>query len=145
MNQRQLVQTERTLTVSIGVTAKIASLMPAPRPHNRRIAGDKLPFSSTARALKYSKAPKLKMTSYCVKKSVQRKHTVLQTLEWSHTRAQRGLCKGLVHPSPQPSSSRSQLVLCRSVSPSVNTPNTLTCSAVELISHRAAVVFSRTL
>lgn len=48
-----------TLTVSIGVTAKMASQIPAPSPQNILLSADKLPRSSTARFLNVSKAPNL--------------------------------------------------------------------------------------
>lgn len=48
-----------TLTVSIGVTANMASVTPAPRPHRSRLPGDRLPFSSTLCFFNCSKAPNL--------------------------------------------------------------------------------------
>lgn len=48
-----------TLTVSIGVTAKMASLIPAPKPHSIRLIGDRFPFSSTFRFFSSSKVPNL--------------------------------------------------------------------------------------
>jgi hypothetical protein len=47
-----------TFTVSMGVTAKIASATPAPSPQARRMNGDKFPLSSAACVFKYSKVPK---------------------------------------------------------------------------------------
>lgn len=48
-----------TLTVSIGVTANIASQTPAPKPHRTLICGLRLPFSSTAFFFSISKEPNL--------------------------------------------------------------------------------------
>lgn len=48
-----------TLTVSIGVTAKIASATPAPRPHNNRFPAVKLPLESALCFFNSSKAPNL--------------------------------------------------------------------------------------
>lgn len=48
-----------TFTVSMGVTAKIASATPAPKPHRRRWPAVKFPLASTLRFLNSSKAPNL--------------------------------------------------------------------------------------
>uniref|UniRef100_A0A6B0UYN6 Uncharacterized protein n=1 Tax=Ixodes ricinus TaxID=34613 RepID=A0A6B0UYN6_IXORI len=48
-----------TFTVSMGVTAKMASETPAPRPQSIRFTGDRLPRSSTLRFLSASNAPNL--------------------------------------------------------------------------------------
>lgn len=48
-----------TFKVSIGVTAKIASDTPAPKPHNNRFPGERFPWLSILYFLSSSNAPNL--------------------------------------------------------------------------------------